>query len=93
MKQKDKNKDNKVTLKKFPIFLSDQEAEDFVDNADLTEYDWSDMKPMKFEIRRKDKSISIRLPESLLTTIQAKALKEGIPYQRLIRQAIEDSLR
>ena len=80
-------------LKPFPIFKTDQEAEDFVDNADLTEYDWSDMKPMKFEIRRKDKAISLRLPESLLNVIQAKAQKEGIPYQRLIRKAIEDSLR
>lgn len=36
-------------LKKVPKFKSDAEAENFVDTADLTEYDLSDLVPVKFE--------------------------------------------
>jgi len=49
--------------KKFPVFKTDTEAEAFVDTADLGEYDLSDMTPMRFELRRKDKPVSLRLPE------------------------------
>ena len=41
-------------LKKFPTFKTDKEAEDFVDNADLTEYDFSEFKPAKFEFLPKE---------------------------------------
>ena len=34
-------------LKPFPNFASDEEAEDFVANADLTEYDWASLRPVK----------------------------------------------
>ncbi len=47
----------KVKKKKNPdIQKTDKEAEDFVDNADLTEYDLSGLVPVKFELRRKDKA-------------------------------------
>jgi len=31
----------------------------------------------------------MRLPEGLIEAVKAKAQREGIPYQRLIREAIE----
>ncbi|MFZ0889769.1 MAG: CopG family antitoxin [Candidatus Binataceae bacterium] len=34
--------------KKLPRFKSDKEAEEFVDKADLPEYDLSGMRPMRF---------------------------------------------
>lgn len=40
--------------KPFPQFTSDAEAERFVAEADLTDYDWSDMKPVRFEFAAKD---------------------------------------
>ena len=43
----------KKKLKKFPIFKSDKEAEDFVANSDLTEYDISGFKPVHFEFEPK----------------------------------------
>jgi predicted DNA binding CopG/RHH family protein len=79
--------------KKFPKFKSDSEAEDFVDNADLSEYDFSDMMPMKFDLRRKDKTVSLRLPESLLEAVRANAKHIGIPYQRFMRLAIEHAIK
>jgi predicted DNA binding CopG/RHH family protein len=34
----------------------------------------------------------MRLPEGLMTALKAKAKREGIPYQRLVREAIEREL-
>jgi predicted DNA binding CopG/RHH family protein len=78
--------------KKFPVFKTDAEAEAFVDTADLSEYDLSDMTPMRFELRRKDKSVSLRLPKKLLEAVRNRAQRAGIPYQRFIRMAIERAL-
>lgn len=78
--------------KKFPEFKTDAEAEAFVDTADLSEYDFSDMVPMRFELRRKDKSVSLRLPEGLLDEVRGAAKRANMPYQRFIRMAIERAL-
>jgi len=77
---------------KFPEFRSDAAAERFVETSDLSEYDFSDMKPMRFELRRKDKSVSLRLPEPLLNAVRERAEKAGMPYQRFMRLAIERAL-
>ena len=79
--------------KKFPDFKTDQEAEEFVATADLSEYDLSDMAPMRFELRKKDRAVSLRLPEKLYEAVKARAKRAGIPYQRFIRRAIEQSLQ
>jgi predicted DNA binding CopG/RHH family protein len=78
--------------KKFPDSKTDAEAEAFVGTADLSEYDLSDMMPVRFELRRKDKSISLRLPEKLLEAVRGRARQAGMPYQRFIRMAIERAL-
>ena len=75
--------------KKLPTLRTDAEAEDFVANSDLTEYDLSDMIPMRFELRRKNKAVNLRLPEQLLEAVRKRAKRVGIPYQRFIRMAIE----
>lgn len=43
--------------KPFPMFDSEEAAERFVAEANLTEYDWSDMKPVRFEFAAKDARI------------------------------------
>jgi predicted DNA binding CopG/RHH family protein len=75
--------------KKIPTFKSDEEAENFVETADLTKYDLSGFRMTRFEFKPKNASISLRLPEDLLNALQIKAKREGIPYQRVIRRAIE----
>ena len=40
-------------LKPFPVFKTDEEAEKFVDEADLSEYDFSQFKPARFEFAKK----------------------------------------
>ncbi len=79
--------------KKFPDFKTDDEAEAFVETADLSEYDFSGMVPMRFELKRKDTSISLRLPEELLDAVRINAKRVGIPYQRFMRLAIEQAVK
>ncbi len=78
--------------KKLPKLRTDKAAETFVDEADLTQYDLSDMKPVSFEFQPKDKSITMRLPETLFEAIKEEAERSGVPYQRFIRQTLENAL-
>jgi predicted DNA binding CopG/RHH family protein len=75
--------------KRIPAFKSDKEAETFVDTADLTEYDLSGAKPMRFEFAKKAARVNMRIPEPLLKAVKSRAKERGIPYQRFIRQALE----
>ena len=79
-------------LKQLPVLMSDEEAEDFVANSDLTEYDLSGFKPMHFELQPKSERVNMRLPKPLLDAARARAKEEGIPYQRFIRRALEMAL-
>jgi predicted DNA binding CopG/RHH family protein len=79
--------------KNLPVLTTDAEAEAFVDAADLTEYDLSEMVPMRFELKRKDKSVNLRLPEQLLEAVRKRAESAGMPYQRFIRMALERALQ
>ncbi|MGR6469052.1 BrnA antitoxin family protein [Rhizobium sp. PAMB 3182] len=78
--------------KQMPALRSDEEAEAFVDNADLSEYDLSGFKPVQFEFEKKSAQLNMRLPETLLSAIKAKARERGIPYTRLIREALEKTV-
>lgn len=78
--------------KKIPTFKTDRAAEEFVATADLTDYDLSGAQFVRFEIKPKDKSINLRLPEELYTAIRKRAAKAGVPYQRYIRLALESAI-
>ncbi len=75
--------------KKLPKLRSDKEAETFVAKSDLTEYDLSGMRMMRFEFQPKSERVNMRLPRRLLDAVKARAAKAGVPYQRFIRQALE----
>jgi predicted DNA binding CopG/RHH family protein len=79
--------------KKLPRLKSDKEAEEFVEKADLTEYDLSGMRPIRFEFQPKSERVNMRLPRLLLDAVRASAARAGVPYQRFIRQALEDALQ
>jgi predicted DNA binding CopG/RHH family protein len=76
-------------LKQFPRFKTDEEAEHFVETADLTEYDFSQFKPARFEFEPKNAQLNMRLPQDLLDALRARAKERGIPYTRFIREIIE----
>jgi predicted DNA binding CopG/RHH family protein len=78
--------------KTIPTFRSDEEAEAFVAKANLSDYDLSGGQVVRFEMRPKDKAVSLRLPEKLLDAVREAAKREGVPYQRFIRMAIETAL-
>ena len=75
--------------KKLPILKSDKGAEKFVENSDLTEYDLSGGKRVRFEFQKKDKTVTLRIPEGLLEAVKETAEHEKMPYQRFIRIALE----
>ena len=76
-----------------PTFKTDKEAEDFVATADLSQFDLSGGEVMRFEMKRKDKTVNLRLPEQLLDAVRERATSAGIPYQRFIRMALERAVQ
>ncbi len=78
--------------KRFPDFKTDDEVDAWLEGADLTEYNLSETKKVRFELARKDVSVSLRLPAALHATLKAEAAKANMPTQRLIRMLIEEQL-
>lgn len=77
------------TPKPFPSFNSDEEAEDFVSNADLTEYDFSNFRPMTFEFKKKETPLNIRLPRALYEAAKKKAQQEEMSLSQYVRSLLE----
>ncbi|OFV92438.1 MAG: hypothetical protein A3H28_11695 [Acidobacteria bacterium RIFCSPLOWO2_02_FULL_61_28] len=78
--------------KKIPTFKSDREAEAFVATADLTEYDLSGGQRVRFEFEKKEARVNMRLPQLLLEAVKRRARTRGIPYQRFIREVLEQAV-
>ena len=74
--------------RKVPHFKTDEEAEAFLEQ-DLSELDFSQFKPMHFEILPKQKTVNLRMSEGLYDAVRKSAKREGVPYQRYIRHALE----
>lgn len=84
---------NPKPLKPLPSFETDRAAEGFVEAEDLTRYDLSGGESMRFEFDRKSAQVNIRMPERLLESVKQRARARGIPYQRFIREALEQALQ
>lgn len=80
-------------LKQLPRLRSDEEAEKFVQSADLSQYDLSGFRPMHFEFEPKSAQVNLRMPEGLLKALKERARERGIPYQRFIRETLERALQ
>ncbi|GAB4181725.1 MAG: CopG family antitoxin [Thalassobaculales bacterium] len=76
-------------LRPLPDLESDAAAERFVAEADLSEYDLSGFRPVQFEFAPKEARVNMRLPAGLLALVKEVAAREGMPYQRFIRRALE----
>ena len=79
----------KIKAKPMPSLFSDEEAEAFTAKADLTLYDLSGFKPMRFEISPKEAALNRRLPVALLNAVKSKAEAKGVPYARYVRMLLE----
>lgn len=80
-------------LKPMPSLRSDEDAEKFVATADLTQYDLSGFKPMRFEVAKKEAALNMRLPAVLMDAVRARAKAKGIPYARYVRMVLEADLQ
>ena len=77
--------------RKVPRLKSDAEAEKFL-GQDLSDLDFSQFKPVRFEFEKKDVRLNMRVPERMMRALKQRARVRGIPYQRLIREALEGAL-
>ncbi len=75
-------------LKKIPDFKNEGEEREFWAKHDSTEYvDWDKaiLNPIFPNLKPSTKSVSIRLPESLLASLKMLANKRDVPYQSLLK--------
>ncbi len=82
-------------LKKIPKFKSEQEERQFWATHDSTQYiDWSKSKLTVFpNLKASSKTISIRLPESLLENLKLLANKRDVPYQSLLKILLAEKVQ
>jgi predicted DNA binding CopG/RHH family protein len=74
-------------LKKMPKFASEDEERKFWAEHDTTEYfDYSRAMRVTFpNLKQTTRTISIRLPESLLANIKVIANQADVPYQSMMK--------
>ena len=82
-------------LKKIPTFKSSAAEEQFWATHDSTGYiDFSRVELGFFpELKPSSKTISIRLPESLVEAIKLLANKQDIPYQSMLKILLAEKVR
>lgn len=83
------------TLKKIPKFKNENEEIGFWNDNDSSEFiDYTNAKKLNLpNLKPSTKSISIRLPESLLQRLKIIANKKDIPYQSLIKIYLSEKIR
>ena len=82
----------KTKLKTMPPIASDADAERFVAEADLSNFDLTGFKPMRFEFEPKAAALNMRLPQNLLDALKRKASAKGMPYTRYVRLLLENDV-
>lgn len=73
--------------KKIPKFKNEAEERLFWQRNDSSDYiDWSDAEEAVFsKLKPSTRTISIRLPESMLEELKLLANKRDVPYQSLLK--------
>ena len=82
-------------LKKLPQFKSEKEEFDFWSTHDSTQYvDYSKAKAALFpRLKPSTRTISVRLPESLIEHLKVLANKRDIPYQSLLKMFLTEKVK
>ena len=86
---------NKKNIKKIPQFKNEDEEFEFWSTHSTVDY-IDNFKPVKFdlsELKPSTKTISIRLPESMIDQLQRLANKRDVPYQSLLKIMLGEKLR
>ena len=81
--------------KKIPKFETEAQERAFWETHDSSDYvDWKQAQPVSMpNLKPSTKTISLRLPESLLDSIKIEANKRDIPYQSLIKAWLSEDVK
>jgi predicted DNA binding CopG/RHH family protein len=79
-------------MKTVPKMTTDEAAEALLDQ-DLSDLDFRQFREVNWELQPKTARVNMRLPEGLFAAVKAKARARGVPYQRLIREALEREVK
>ena len=80
--------------KPIPRFKDEAEEREFWETSESTAYvDWSQAQSVRLpNLKPSTKTISLRLPVSLLERIKVEANKRDVPYQSLIKAWLADDV-
>jgi predicted DNA binding CopG/RHH family protein len=81
--------------KRVPTFSSEAEEQSFWVKNDSTEYiDWRKGRVGIFpELKPSTKTISLRLPQSLLAALKILANRQDVPYQSLMKMFLSERIK
>ena len=84
----------KKELKEIPKFKTEDEEREFWATHDSTDYfDWDKAKRVVFpNLKPTTRTISLRLPNSMLDGLKVAANKRDVPYQSLIKMFLKERL-
>ena len=85
----------KKKFKEIPQFKNEKEEREFWEQNDSSDYiDWKKGKRVSFpSLKPSLKSISIRLPESMIEQLKVLANKKDVPYQSLVKIYLSEKVR
>jgi len=81
--------------KRIPEFQSEDEEREFWSRHDSTEYiDWSSAERAKFpKLKPTLRTISLRLPVSMIEDLKILANKRDVPYQSLLKVFLAERIQ
>lgn len=83
-------------IKKLPKFKNEDEEREFWSNHDITDYfDMSQaiINPVLQNLKPSTRTVSIRLPESLIAALKTLANKRDVPYQSLVKIILSEKVK
>ncbi len=88
-------KNKNIKLKAIPKFSTEDEEREFWNTHDTTDYiDWSKAKQTLFpKLKPSTQTISLRLPEDLLSQIKILANKRDMPYQSFLKNILYEHVQ
>ena len=86
---------NKKKLKPLPAFKSEEQEREFWAHHDSMDYiDWSKGERATFpNLKPTARTISLRLPVTMIANLKLLANKRDVPYQSLLKTFLADRLK
>lgn len=82
-------------MKKIPRFKNEDEEREFWSTHSTVDY-IGNFKPVEFdlsELKPSTRTISLRLPESMISQLKTLANKRDVPYQSLLKIFLSERIR